>query len=147
MRRFLGLAIIMMSIAVCASAQTAAANKDRKQYVDDKNVTLRVEKIPAEASTSFSPHTSYSYALDDYKPGVVKVGPRTTYLKEGLTPEEVVRLLGKPKSVTERQEGSVVVATYVFQRGDNRILIAEFNNRLLARSRVESQDEKLSADR
>ncbi len=145
MRRFLGLIIVIMSFAVGASAQTAVAKKDRKQYVDDKSITLRVEKIPA--STNFSPHTSYSYALDDYKPGVVKVGPRTTYLKEGLTEDEVVKLLGKPKSITERHEGKVAITTYVFQRGDNRVLIAEFNNRILAHSRVEAQDKTLTADR
>ena len=30
------------------------------------------------------------------KVGVVRVGPSTTYLKQGLSTEEVVRLLGEP---------------------------------------------------
>jgi hypothetical protein len=101
---------------------------------------LKVEK-PATESEAFSPRDSYSYSADDFKPGVVKVGPRTTYLKAGLRTDEVIRLLGKPSSISERTEHDVVIATYEFQRGEGRVLIAEFEAGILVRSRTETRDE------
>jgi hypothetical protein len=37
--------------------------------------------------------------------GVVQLGPRTTYLKEGLTTHEVLNLMGEPSAKFERTEG------------------------------------------
>jgi hypothetical protein len=71
--------------------------------------------------------------------GVVRVGPVTTYLKEGLTTEEVLRLLGEPSMISEHNTNGSSVKTYEFQRGDNRILIAEFINDSLVRSRTETR--------
>jgi hypothetical protein len=71
--------------------------------------------------------------------GVVRVGPVTTYLKEGLTTEEVLRLLGEPTSMSERNANGSSVKTYEFPRSDNRILIAEFVNDSLVRSRTETR--------
>ena len=79
-------------------------------------------------------------AIDNRKPGFVRVGPSTTYLKEGLRTEEVFRLLGKPLSVSERMEQGFVVTTYEFARGAGRILVAEFVNDALVRSRIETRD-------
>jgi hypothetical protein len=131
---------------------TAQARQDRKQFVEDKSVSLRVDKVEtagrAEVEDNFFPRTSYSYPVEDFKPGVVRVGPRTTYIKEGLSSEEVVRLLGKPASISERSENGVMVTTYEFQRGEGRILIAEFVKGLLVRSHTEVRDEKIvQADR
>src|SRR6266480_4479561 len=121
MRRVLSLVIVFMSALVSASAQT---EQDRRQYVEVKNVALRVEKVPAAGEKDyFSPCTSYSYPAEDFKPGVVQVGPRTTYLKEGFSVEEVVRLLGKPSAVSERSEKGVMVMVYEFPRGEGRVLI------------------------
>jgi hypothetical protein len=75
------------------------------------------------------------------KAGVVRVGPATTYLKEGFTLEEVLRLLGEPASITERQSGNDVVTTYEFPRGQNRVLIAEFVKGALVSSRVETHEQ------
>jgi hypothetical protein len=87
---------------------------------------------------------SYRYIrIDNRKPGFVRVGPSTTYLKEGLRTEEVFRLLGKPLSVSERMEQGFVVTTYEFARGAGRILVAEFVNDALVRSRIETR-EKMS---
>ena len=149
MRKSLGLVIVIMCAVVSVSAQESAkARQARKQYVDDKSVSLRVDKVPtAGGEYKFSPHTSYSYPVDDFKPGVVRVGPRTTYLKEGLSSQEVVRLLGKPASISERSENGVVVTTYQFRRGEDRVLIAEFENGVLVRSRIEPRDEQVVADR
>jgi hypothetical protein len=89
----------------------------------------------------------YSYPAAEFKPGVVQVGPRTTYLKEGLTTQEVVRLLGKPASIIERSENGVLVTVYVFPRGENRVLIAEFVKSALVRSTIETRGEVAQADR
>jgi hypothetical protein len=69
--------------------------------------------------------------------GVVHVGPKTTYLKEGLQTEEVVKLLGEPLSISERSADGKIVSTYVFERGEDRVLIAEFVSNLLVGSRTE----------
>lgn len=73
------------------------------------------------------------------RPAVVRVGPSTTYLKEGLTTDEVVGLLGEPTSVTEREDNGRVVKTYEFARDGNRVLVAEFVNDALTISRVETR--------
>jgi hypothetical protein len=71
--------------------------------------------------------------------GVVHLGPRTTYLKEGLKTEEVVRLLGAPSSISDRKEAARIVSTYEFQRGEGRVLIAEFVGGVLVSSRIETR--------
>ena len=75
------------------------------------------------------------------KAAVVRVGPTTTYLKEGLSTEQVVRLLGEPSAILERQEESSTVLTYEFPRAEGRVLIAEFVNDALRSSRVEARGE------
>jgi hypothetical protein len=71
--------------------------------------------------------------------GVVHLGPRTTYLKEGLKTEEVVRLLGAPSTISERKQGGRVISTYEFPRGEGRVLIAEFVGDTLITSRTETR--------
>ena len=62
--------------------------------------------------------------------------------------DEVVRLLGKPAAVSERSENEVVITTYEFLRGDGRMLVAEFVDGVLVRSRLESHVEQaIQADR
>jgi len=79
-------------------------------------------------------------------PRVVRVGPRTTYLKEGLSTDEVFKLLGRPAEASERHEGDAKVVSYVFERGEGRVLVAEFVNGLLVRSRVEPRGEGMRAE-
>ncbi|HEV7473162.1 MAG TPA: hypothetical protein VGN90_03880 [Pyrinomonadaceae bacterium] len=138
MSKLIGLVLVIMCALVSVSAQVRS---DRRQYVEDKNASLRVEKISTTEENAF-PRTSYSYPVEDFKPGVVQVGPRTTYLKEGLRTDEVVRLLGKPVTISERSDKGVVVAVYEFQRGEGQILVAEFENGLLVRSRTELRNER-----
>jgi hypothetical protein len=88
---------------------------------------------------------SYSYPADEFKPGVVRVGPRTTYLKEGLSTEEVVRLLGQPSAISERRENAVVTI-YEFPRSEGHVLIAEFVKNALVRSRLEARGEVAKAE-
>ena len=144
MRKLFTIAVIVISAVVCASAQTRL---DRTGYADATGARLKADVLAAETEASF-PRTSYSYPVDDFKPGVVRVGPRTTYLKEGLRTDEVVRLLGKPSSISERSENGIVVTTFEFQRGEGRVIIAEFVSGELVRSRTETRDEKgVQADR
>src|ERR687896_329505 len=109
---------ILLSFILCASfsvaAQTGGERAARTRRVSDQR----------ERAVSASPR-------------VVRVGPRTTYLKEGLSTEDVIRMLGRPAEVSERQEGGAKVVTYVFQRGEGRVLVAEFVEGRLVRSRVE----------
>ena len=70
---------------------------------------------------------------------VVHLGPRTTYLKQGLSTEQVRKLLGEPSSVVERSEGGKIISTYEFPRGDGRVLIAEFVGDALVDSRTETR--------
>lgn len=139
MRKFLVIAVILTVATITASAQ----NRQQKHHAADKKISAGVVRVtPAESDSAFV-GTSFSYPLDDYKPGVVKVGPRTTYLKEGLTRGEVIRLLGKPTSTSERKENDVVVTIYEFERSEHRVLVAEFVGDVLVRSRTEARDEQI----
>ena len=144
MRKVLSVVVVLMTALVCVSAQT---RQERPRYAEEKRASLKVVKPAAEAE-AFAPGTSFSYSADEFQPGVVRVGPRTTYLKEGLRTDEVVRLLGKPISISERTENDIVVTTYEFQRSEGHILIAEFVSGVLVRSRTEMRDaQTMQADR
>jgi hypothetical protein len=80
------------------------------------------------------------------KSGVVRVGPSVTYLKDGFTVEEVLRLLGQPAAVSKHQSGSELITTYEFPRGQNRFLIAEFIKGSLVSSRTETREQLALAD-
>ena len=69
----------------------------------------------------------------------IRIGPPTTYLKEGLTAEQVLRVLGEPIRVSEREAQGVTIRTLYFQRGANRVLVAEFVNDALVSSRIETR--------
>jgi hypothetical protein len=143
MRKVFSIAIVIMAAMVGVSAQV---RQDRIKYSEDKSVSLKLG-ISATSEAIF-PGTSYNYSVDDFKPGVVRVGPRSTYLKEGLSKDEVVRLLGKPTSISERSERDVVITVYEFQRSEGHLLVAEFVSGVLLRSWSETRDaEPVQADR
>ena len=75
-----------------------------------------------------------------YQATAIRIGPPTTYLKEGLSSDEVVRILGNPITVSERDERGIVIRTYEFQRGANRVLVAEFVKGALVSSRTETRE-------
>lgn len=75
-----------------------------------------------------------------HQASAIRIGPPTTYLKEGLTSEEVVRILGNPLTVSERDELGIVIETYEFKRGAKRVLIAEFVRGSLVSSRTENRE-------
>ena len=68
--------------------------------------------------------------------GVVHVGPGTTYLKQGLKPDDVISLLGTPTSISESKREGRPVLVYEFQRSGDRVLIAEFLDGNLISSRT-----------
>lgn len=83
-----------------------------------------------------------SYVSADLSPvtrGVVSVGPRSTYIKAGLSEREVLRLLGQPSAVSRRAEAGAALTTYEFPRGEGRVIVAEFVDEVLVSSRTESR--------
>ena len=80
-------------------------------------------------------------------PTAIRVGPPTTYLKEGLTAEQVLRVLGEPIDVSQREEQGVTITTLHFQRGANRVLVAEFVNDALVSSRTETRVSLVASNR
>ena len=147
MRKILNVVIVIAAVMASVSAQTKQeARQDRTQYTNAKGATLKVE-MPAPEAEAFNPHTAYSYPGEDFKPGVVQVGPRTTYLKEGLTTDEVVRLLGKPAAISERIDDDVAVTIYEFTRSEDRVLIAEFVKGKLVHSTMETRAHVAKVDR
>ena len=135
MRKILTILIVIIAALVSAAAQS---RQERLRFADDKGATLKLNPSAAETEAFFL-GTAYSYPVEDFKPGVVQVGPRTTYVKEGLRTDEVVRLLGKPASISERSENNVIITTYEFQRSEGRMLVAEFVNGVLVKSRLEAR--------
>jgi hypothetical protein len=115
--------------AVDSQLLTPAAIKEAlRKYldfaqVDDGNASLFQK-------TSFSTERRRAFTSS-----VITLGPRKTYLKNGLTADEVVRLLGQPLNVHHSMDGTAV---YMFQRGQNRVLIADFVDSILVDSRIES---------
>ncbi len=78
-----------------------------------------------------------SYASGFVRPGVVHLGAPSTYLQEGLSTSEVVRLLGEPTAISERQDEGSLVKIYEFARGEGRVVVADFMGDKLVRSRTE----------
>ncbi|HKO59910.1 MAG TPA: hypothetical protein VJV03_02020 [Pyrinomonadaceae bacterium] len=73
-----------------------------------------------------------------HQTSAIRIGPPTTYLKEGLTIEQVIRVLGEPMSVSQREQQGTSIEILHFQRGSKRVLIAEFVNDVLVGSRTET---------
>jgi len=71
--------------------------------------------------------------------GVVQLGPRTTYLEVGLKTDQVLRLLGEPSTFSERDVDGKTISTYEFQRGEGRVVVAEFVGGALISSRTETR--------
>jgi hypothetical protein len=103
-------------------------------------ILIAVVNVSAQNAGTNRRHTSR-------KAGVIRVGPSVTYLKEGFSLEEVLRLLGEPTAISERQSGNQFVTTYEFPRGQNRYLIAEFVNDSLVSSRIETREQIALGDR
>jgi hypothetical protein len=120
---FSSIAIILLSVAaVSAHTVGAKSNNPGRSKEEEKRDSKRDAEISRRDSR------------------VLKLGPSTTYLKNGLSLIEVVRLLGAPASRSQRQDGNLRLTTCIFERSDGRILLAEFENGLLVASRIEAPE-------
>lgn len=146
MQKFFIIAAFVLLSSMTVAAQTASEQKtlaDSKQAEFAKRAEVGRETT-APITPIMSDKTKTSVARKQVRivdGRVLRVGPTTTYLKNGLSTEEVVQLLGKPASVSERQESNKLMATYTFSRSEGRVLVAEFENGVLTGSRTETIEE------
>lgn len=93
--------------------------------------SISAQSKPAKGSAVVKPVSYRIVATSHPKVGVVELGPRSTYLKEGLSLAVVLHVLGAPASVTERIENGKSVKIYEFKRGGGRTLTAQFIDEVL----------------
>jgi len=122
MKKIFSLFAIIILTAIAASAQTRSKG----------------EFNPAPRIKTESKRIVVSHKSVKNDPRVLRVGPSSTYLRNGLGINDVIRVLGKPQTVSEKQDGNLSLATYTFTRSEGRILVAEFENGLLVNSRLET---------
>ena len=120
-------AIILLSLTA-ASAQEQA--RTRHHAAEKRLVLKHVARVGKARADVKSPAGTR----------VLRTGRPTTYLKNGLKLGEVVKFLGRPVALSERQEGAQTITSYTFQRGGRRVLVAEFVNGTLVGSRVEERE-------
>lgn len=119
MKKSFSLIAILLLAAAAATARPVAGEEST---VKEKSAAKRSEDAGRRAAR------------------VLRIGPSTTYLKNGLSLNEVVMLLGKPDARTETVDGGVRRTTCIFPRSGGRVLIAEFENGLLVASRTEAAE-------
>lgn len=137
MRKLLVFVMVIMCAAVTASAQSV---NNLKRYFEGNQVALKLD-IPV-AKDDVLRQISYEYAAPGSKKiGVVRIGSPTTYLKRGLSTKDVFQVLGQPAQISKRVEDGMVVTTYEFRRGGERVLVAEFAHDTLVRSRTETREQ------
>ena len=156
MRRLLSVLAAVLLGATTAAAQTEG---DLKQHFEGRHVTPKIDVPATKDGVNVYPESArpleYSgHAAKLKRRGattppasvrrVVSVGPRTTFLKEGLSESEVLWLLGSP-SLTLRAAGGPSSVTHEFPRGEGRVLVAEFKDGVLVSSRTEARGQAVSA--
>jgi hypothetical protein len=139
MQKFFIITLFVLLTSITATAQTAGEQKaqaaKRADIVSNGDATARLI-VTAEAKTE-GERRQVTRVVDGR---VLRLGPTSTYLKNGLSTGEVVRLLGKPATISARREGERLFTTYTFARSEGRVFVAEFENGLLTASRTESLD-------
>jgi hypothetical protein len=111
--------LLILTVVIVTAGITAAAQTETKRNTEGQRVT------------------SYDVIKRAGKGSAVSVGPRMTYVKEGLNTEEVVRVLGKPALISEREEQGQIVTSYRYERSEGRALVVEFAKGLVISSRTE----------
>lgn len=124
--------LIITAFILLSSAAATAQTADREKPLADVK--------PVEFSKQVETGRTINVTARVVDGRVLRLGPSTTYLKNGLRTVEVIRLLGNPSSVSERREGDWLLATYTFQRSEGRVFVAEFEDGLLVGSRTESPE-------
>lgn len=140
MQKFFITAIFILLSSITIAAQTDSRQKplaESKRVEFSKSTLEAGRNVTAPATVTSERPRSYGRIVDGR---VLRVGPSTTYLKNGLRTDEVLRLLGRPVSVEERREGGKVLATYTFERSEGRVFVAEFEDGLLVSSRTQSAE-------
>lgn len=140
MQKFLLITLFALLSAITAAAQTSSEQKplEGRQAVAATRVeAARSATAPPVVSGTTKKGGQDRQVVRIVDGRVLRVGPTTTYIKNGLSMDEVVRLLGKPETVSERAEGGRLLTVYTFPRSDGRTFVAEFENQVLVNSRTE----------
>jgi hypothetical protein len=137
---FIITAFILLS-SMTAAAQTAAEQKPvaegrRVEFAAGVEIDRVINAPVISARTESGAGRVQVERIVDGR--VLRLGPTTTYLKNGLSVDEVVKLLGKPSAISQRLEGNSLITIYIFPRSQSRVLIAQFENGLLTDSRTET---------
>lgn len=106
-----------------------------RKYVEFSNANSSEDASTVKPTSYGTPEPSHT------KTGVVQLGPRSTYLKEGLSLSSVLRVLGTPTAITERNDNGKIVVSYEFMRGGGRTVVAEFVNNVLIHAQTVAVDE------
>lgn len=113
------------------------------QRIDSWNLTpeaviyaLRRYVDFSEEETGRSGNRTETVPLTSIGSRVIRVGPPTTFIKEGLSESEVLRLLGQPLTMFKSESISGSMTVYEFRRSEGRVLRAEFIDGVLVHSRV-----------
>lgn len=131
--------IITAFILLSAAAATAQTTAEQKPLSDSKvEFATSAEADSSGRSPILSVKGRQTERIVDGR--VLRVGPTTTYLKNGLSLEEVLKLMGRPATRSERLEAGRLLTVYAFPRSQGRVLIAQFENGLLTDSRMETTD-------
>jgi hypothetical protein len=140
MQKFFIITAFVLLSSVAVAAQTVSEqkpNSDGRQVDFAKRVeTGRSVNAPV-VSVKAKQTAERTQVLRIVDGRVLRLGPTTIYLKNGLSIEEVVRLLGQPTAVSKRQEGGMTITTCTFSRSEGRVFVTEFENGLLTSSRTE----------
>lgn len=151
MQNLFSLTLIVLLSAVAASAQTAGdlkpgSERNKAEYAAHLKGNAAAEREGKPVSGD-KRKAKLKEDAGLRAPGVLRLGPSRTYLRSGLSTDDVVRFLGQPASVSEEQEGNTRLTIYRFPRGEGRVIVAEFSNGALIRSRTEIGPELTTRDK
>lgn len=124
-KKFFSSLMFILLLAIAASAQSktqGAQSAARRSREEGKPSSVSIKNVRR------------------YDPRVLKLGPSTTFLSNGFSVEEVLKVLGEPAAVSQHEDGELKTATYTFPRSEGRVLVAEFENGILVRSRTETAE-------
>jgi hypothetical protein len=139
MQKFFIITLFALLTSITAAAQTAGEQQAEaaKRTVIVRGADATTKLVVAGEAQAEGERKQVLRVVDGR---VLRLGPTSMYLKNGLSRDEVVRLLGKPVTISERREGERLFTTYTFSRGEGRIFVAEFENGLLTASRTEAAE-------
>ncbi len=133
--------------AAAQAQQTKEANIRQRRLEGGSRFNLRYkDQVPAEARTpeavmrALAEYVDFSPMQREHKaepPPVAHEDNRKGELRKGLTVDEVDDILGRPESITQRNEGTLKVSTSTYISRDRRV-VAEFVEGVLIRYTITS---------